>query len=81
MKTGYPIHGTNNSKTRGWFVDWYNQWPGLFSDSNWYDFTVVHLTGEYAPYKSCVEVQIGLLGFCVTITYVYRPPLGEEDAG
>jgi hypothetical protein len=76
----FSIHGTGDGKKVGWFFDWYNQWPGIFSrDSNWYDFTLVHFTFEYAPYKSCFELQVALLGLSATVTYVFKPVLGDEE--
>lgn len=53
-------------------VDLYNQWPGLFdSESNWYDFTLIQIEGEYSPYKSSAEIVLGLLGFKIIFTYTY----------
>lgn len=52
-----------------WQFDFHNQWIDLFGKMNWYDFTVINLSGEYADYSDSVEVQVGLLGFTLLITY------------
>jgi hypothetical protein len=74
----YKIQGQDEQKT-GWFFDWYEQWSGLFKQGNWVDFTVIFLKGEYAPYKNCLEIEAGLLGLEITVTYVYKPIL-EDDS-
>lgn len=60
---------TQEIKAQKWQVDFYNQWKDLFGKSNWYDFTLLHVGGEYAHYSDSIEVCVGLLGFNVTITY------------
>lgn len=70
-----PVHGSGDKQT-GWFVDFYNQWPAILRprQHNWQDFnlTLFSVVGENSPYKRSWEVSLGLLGFTVTLTYVYR---------
>lgn len=71
----YPVHGSGEKLT-GWFFDFYNQWPGILRprDHAWQDFrfTVIEIGGENSPYKRSWEVAVGLLGFNICVTYVYR---------
>lgn len=65
-----------NRITRGrWSVDWYNQWPAILSPrtNNWIDWRLVFfaLQGEESPYKCSRELEIGLLGFTLIITYCW----------
>ena len=70
-----PVHGSGE-KRAGFFVDFYNQWPSILrpSSANWQDFnfTVFEIACENSPYKRSWEVALGLLGFNVIVTYVYR---------
>lgn len=82
----YPVHGTGE-KRHGWFVNFYNQWPAVLrpSSHNWHDWalTVFKVAGENSPYKSSWEVELGLLGFNLTITYVFRDtdePMDEDPS-
>lgn len=54
-------------KPQHWQFDFYSQWR--FQKMNWYDFTVIELGGEYAAYSDSIEVNFGLLGFNISITY------------
>lgn len=76
----HPIRGTSKSeKTKGWFISWYNQWPGNFSrTSNWYDITLINIEGEYAPYTGRWEFGLALLGFGLNIQYVFDDSFGME---
>lgn len=65
-----PVHGTNGEERR-WYFDFYEQWSGLFGGSNWYDFTLLNIEGEYAPYSGRWEFSLALLGLRVTVTYVF----------
>ena len=56
----------------------YNQWPGLFESSNWYDFTLVKIKGEFCPYEGHVELEIGLIGVTLMLTYVYDFKFRDE---
>lgn len=49
----------------------YNQWPGLFSDTNWTDFTFVEVSCEHEAQLGGFEVALGLLGITIRITLVY----------
>jgi hypothetical protein len=51
--------------------DFYNQWAGIFGRNNWYDLTLICVQTEYSPYKGSAELFVALLGFGLTITYVY----------
>lgn len=55
------------TKRGGVSLDFYNQWLRPWRKYNWYDFTVLHLTLEYSPYKNSAEVQLGLLGLNLRI--------------
>lgn len=77
------VPGTaSGEKTRGWFFDFYNQWPAIFSPQthNWHDWclTLFKVMGENSPYKRSWEVEVGLLGFTVIVTYVYRDTCSER---
>lgn len=68
-------------KTTGWFIDFYNQWPALlnpFEKSNWYDFTLINIGGEFAPYTGRWELELALLGFKWVIQYVYDDTFNLE---
>ena len=65
-----PVLGTQE-RTLGWFVYADQQWTDLFGDCNWYDMTLVHLGGEWSRHMGRWEVEVGLLGFNLRITYVY----------
>lgn len=67
-----PIHGTNEESNQRWFFDFYEQWSGLFPPRNWVDFTLIDIGGEYSPYKRSCEFSAALLGFRLTVTYVYN---------
>lgn len=59
---------SNELKQQHWQVDWYVQWT-VSGRMNWYDFTLIHIGGEYAAYSDTIEVCLGLLGVNCTITY------------
>lgn len=79
-----PVHGTGERR-HGWFVHLYNQWPAILrpGDHNWHDwtFTVWKLAGENSPYKRSWELEAGLLGFTVCVTYVYRDTTPDDSRG
>ena len=52
-----------------WQFDFYNQWSDIFGKNNWYDITLINISGEYAHYSDSVEIRLGLLGFNFTITH------------
>lgn len=83
------VEGTDGERTTGWFCTVYQQWTGLFTKSNWYDFTLIRIEGEYAPYSDRWEFTFGLLGVNLNVQYVYadrfnrelRAMLAEYDGG
>jgi hypothetical protein len=58
-------------KRQRFSVDVYNQWKDLTGGINWYDFTLIDISGEYSPYKGSAEITIGLIGFVATFVYTY----------
>lgn len=75
-----PLHGTDPEDEDGqrWFVDVWEQWSGLFHRCNWYDFTLIQLQGEFAPYTGRCEAHAALLGLHVRVTYVYSQHFNRE---
>ena len=65
-------------KPKRFYVDFYNQWAGIFGRNNWYDLTLIKLAGEYGAYKGSCEIEISVLGLCWTFTYVYDPTFTEN---
>jgi hypothetical protein len=75
-----PVRGTGSSEKRsGWFFSFWQQWSSLIGRCNWYDFTLIQVSGEFAPYTDRWEFELGLLGFHMNIQYVYKemPPVGD----
>jgi hypothetical protein len=66
----YPVRGTGEKRKRC-YATFYQQWSGLIGSHNWYDFTLVHVTGEFDPSTGRWECELGLLGLNLTLTYVY----------
>lgn len=59
-------------RTKGFFFNFYQQWTDLFKkDLSWYDFTIIDLDVEYAPYASRWEFNFSVLGFNFSLDYVY----------
>jgi hypothetical protein len=54
-----------------WQINFSNQWKALFSKNkfNWYDFTIINISGEYTTYANSFEVNLGILGFNIYIVY------------
>ncbi len=76
-----PVRGTGkNEKRTGWSFSFYQQWSGLIGRCNWYDITLIHVGGEFAPYTNRWEIELGLLGFNVNIQYVYARCKDLDDA-
>lgn len=74
-----PIHGTSSDeKDQRWFFSFYEQWSTLFRRINWNDFTLIKIAGERALYSGRLEVELALLGFQVTITYVFDNSFNEK---
>lgn len=65
------LGGDSDDESTGWYLHGYQQWSALFRGCNWYDFTVLKVHGEYAPYSGRWEAEFWLLGFGVVLTYVY----------
>jgi hypothetical protein len=76
--TSRPVKGTGSEKRTGWFFDYYEQWSGLFGSSNWYDFTLIDIGGEYAPYSGRCELSVAVLGLRGTVTYVYSSKFNDD---
>jgi len=73
------VHGTDSAEAkRRWFFDVGQQWTSLFGGCNWYDFTIIKLQGEFAPYTGRWEFEAGLLGFGFCITYVYDKSFNDN---
>ncbi len=67
-----PVKGSGpDDGPTGWYFDWREQWSSLFGGCNWYDFTLIKVQGEFAPYTGRWELELALLGVGVTITWVY----------
>jgi len=74
-----PVMGTDLvEKSTGWFFDFSEQWSSLIGRCNWYDFTLIHIGGEFAPYTDRWEFDLGLLGFTARVTYVYSARFNEQ---
>jgi hypothetical protein len=67
-----PVHGTSDGdKGKRWFFSVYEQWSAIRGGCNWYDFTLIKIQWEYAPYKyGTWELEVGLLGVTVNISYL-----------
>lgn len=73
-----PVEGTGVERTKGWFVGWHQQWTSLIGRYNWHDFTFVHLEAEWERFTGRFETTVALLGFWLTITYVYDDSFNRE---
>lgn len=73
MTAPLDVVGTGDGEEeRRWFVQFYQQWSALVRRNlNWYDFTVVLLCTELAAYTGRWELEVGVVGFQLTLTYVY----------
>lgn len=61
------------------FAEFHQDWTAiLFGDCAWYDFTLIDISGEYAPFKGSWEVSFALLGFHLSFTYVYDNGFNKE---
>lgn len=60
-------------KEVGVSVGFYEQWSALFNPKlfSWVDFSLVHFYVEWAKYAGRFEIELGLLGLNLTVTYVY----------
>lgn len=78
-----PVHGTSSDeKGQRFFCDFWEQWSSLAGGCNWYDFTLIKIGGEFAPYTERWELDLALLGVGMRLTYVYGTSFNEamEDA-
>lgn len=73
-----PVHGTDDTPGKRFFLDFREQWTGFLGRCNWYDFTLIRIEGEYAPYTGRAELSLGLLGFEAHFTYVYDDTFNKE---
>lgn len=72
------VEGSQGHKSRGWFFGFYEQWSTLFRKQNWNDFTVIMIAAQLCRYADRWEVELALLGFQITITYVYSARFNSE---
>jgi hypothetical protein len=51
-------------------------WPAIVNPKgwNWIDFRVIHLSWEWASYRSAFDLCFGLLGFNVEFTLSWGKP-------
>lgn len=73
-----------NMRTFGrWRIEWYNQWTAILNPRthNWIDWRLVlfAIQGEESPYKASRELEIGLLGFSIIITYCWYERETDDD--
>jgi hypothetical protein len=71
MKVNKLPGSGEGAERKRFYAEFYNQWSGIFGRNNWYDFTLIYFGVEHSPYKGSSEVSLGLLGFTLTMTYVY----------
>lgn len=77
-----PVHGTSgDSKKQRFFADFHQQWSSLIGRYNWYDFTLIKVQGEFAPYSGRWELELALLGLGMRLTYIYDHSFNEEMTG
>ncbi len=74
-----PVHGTGSGNAhQKWFATFRQQWTDMLGSCAWYDFTLLKIQGEFAPYTGRWELELGLLGFEFTLTYVYDNAFNER---
>lgn len=54
-----------------WIFQPRQQWSGLFTSTNWTDFTLIHLEIEHDPLFGNWNGEIALLGLCLFWRYTY----------
>jgi hypothetical protein len=73
------VRGTApKERERRFFVDFGEQWSSLLGRCNWYDFTLIEVGGEWAPYTGRFEFQCWLLGAGFRLTYVYDHSFNDQ---
>jgi hypothetical protein len=75
------VHGTAaNERTKKWFFTFAEQWSDFLHarKMNWLDFTLIKIQGEKCRMTGRYELELGLLGFNATVTYVYDPSFNES---
>ena len=72
-----PLKGTGKKRT-GLFFDFREQWSSLVRHCNWYDFTLIEIGGEFAPYTGRWDVSLALLGLSCRLTWVYDGSFNER---
>lgn len=78
-----PVRGTgDDERGKRFFVSFSHQWDSLnpFKRLNWRDFTLIQIGGELAGYTGRWEIYLALVGFQVTLTYVYDNAFNEDMA-
>lgn len=74
-----PVAGTGpDLGGRGLYAEWDQQWSCLFGRCSWYDFTLIKIQGEFAPYSGRWEFDLGLLGITLRLTYVYDDTFNRD---
>ena len=53
-------------------INVWQDWTDFFGKCNWYDFTLVNVSGEIAPYSGTIELVLGLVGFNLRVAYIYN---------
>ena len=71
-----PLKGTGEKRT-GFFFDFREQWSSLVRHCNWYDFTLIEIGGEFAPYTGRWEFTLTVLGVGICLTWVYDGEFNE----
>lgn len=67
-----------------WGLELYNQWTAilrsLFAGDkyNWYDFTLIEITFEKCNITGRYQFNLSLIGFCMSVQYVYDQTFNEQ---
>ena len=80
MSDIHAIGGTKpkDNRNQRLFCSFWQQWSSLFGRCNWYDFDLLHIGGEFAPYTGRWELRFQLLGFGMEVQYVYDQSFNEN---
>lgn len=73
-------HFYGSLEQKGWDIEFSQDWTDLLHGCNWYDVTIVHLSGEYSPYQGSCEANVGLLGFHVRFYWKFREDTEMDHA-
>lgn len=63
-----PILQIKNLRLFAW-----HEWRGVIypKEYNWIDIHWIWVHTEFSPYKDSAEINLGFLGFCVSIDYFF----------